>query len=32
MPLYIPEACYKYGRRASGAAFQDSMRMFVGVM
>lgn len=30
MPLYIAEACYKYNRRASGTAFADSMRMFVG--
>lgn len=32
MPLYIAEACYKYNRRTSGAAFNDSMRMFVGAM
>jgi transposase-like protein len=30
MPLYIAEACYKYNRRASGTAWGDSMRAFVG--
>lgn len=30
MSLYIAEACYKYNRRASATAFDDSMRMFVG--
>lgn len=31
MPLYISEACYKYNRRKSGTAFQDSLKMFVGL-
>ena len=30
MPLYIAEASYKYNRRSSATAFNDSMRMFVG--
>jgi len=30
MPLYIAEACYKYNRRHSKAAFNDSLTMFVG--
>lgn len=30
MPLYIAESCYKYNRRTSNTAFEDSMRMFVG--
>lgn len=30
MPLYIAEACYKYNRRTSETAFQDSMKLFVG--
>lgn len=30
MPLYIAEACFKYNRRTSATAFQDSLRMFVG--
>lgn len=30
MPLYIAEACYKYNRRSSSTAFDDSVRMFVG--
>lgn len=32
MPLYIAEACYKYNRRTSKTAFNDSMRMFVGAI
>lgn len=32
MPLYIAEACYKYNRRRSQTAFNDSMRMFVGAI
>ncbi len=32
MPLYIAEACYKYNRRTSQTAFDDSMRMFVGAI
>ena len=31
MPLYISEACYKYNRRKSGTAFQDGLKMFVGL-
>jgi transposase-like protein len=30
MPLYIAESCYKYNRRASTTAFNDSVRLFVG--
>ena len=30
MPLYIAEACFKYNRRSSKSAFEDSLRMFVG--
>lgn len=30
MPLYIAEACYKYNRRKSSAAFTSSLRIFVG--
>ena len=30
MPLYIAETCYKYNRRRSLTAFDDSLRMFVG--
>jgi transposase-like protein len=30
MPLYIAEACYKFNRRSSTTAFDDSVRMFVG--
>ena len=30
MPLYIAEACYKYNRRTSATAFDDSVRLFVG--
>jgi transposase-like protein len=32
MPLYIAEACYKYNRRNSDAAFGNAMRAFVGAV
>lgn len=32
MPLYIAETCYKYNRRQSATAFNDSLRMFVGAV
>ncbi len=30
MPLYIAEACFKYNRRKSRTAFENSLSMFVG--
>lgn len=30
MPLYIAETCYKYNRRRSATAFNDSLSLFVG--
>lgn len=30
MPLYIAETCFKYNRRKSDCAFEESIRMFVG--
>lgn len=31
MPLYIAESCFKYNARKSATAFDDALRMFVGV-